>query len=140
MTTAMDPTTRSDLDRPRLEDLVRLKRDEILEIARRHGAGNLRIFGSVARGESGPDSDVDLLFDVVGKTTPWFPGGLLVDLEELLGRRVDVVETTALHRRIRDRVLAEARPLCRTMVFISITSSNASTASAGTLTVAATPS
>ena len=107
----MDTTAHADASQPRLEDLVRLKRDEILEIARRHGAGNVRVFGSVARGESGPDSDLDLLIDIVGPTTSWFPGGLLVDLEELLGRRVDVVEASALHRRIRDRVLAEARPL-----------------------------
>ena len=107
----MDRTTRIDADQPRLEDLIRLKRDEILEIARRHGAGNVRVFGSVARGESTPDSDLDLLYDIVGPTTPWFPGGLLVDLEDLLGRRVDVVDARVLHRRIRDRVLAEARPL-----------------------------
>ena len=107
----MDTTARTDIAQPRLEELVRQKRDEILEIARRHGAGNVRIFGSVARGESTPDSDLDLLFDVVGPTTPWFPGGLLADLEELLGCRVDVVESSALHRRIRDRVLSEARPL-----------------------------
>ena len=107
----MDATTPASTDAPRLEDLVRLKRDEILQIAGRHGAGNVRVFGSVARGESGPDSDLDLLIDVVGPTTSWFPGGLLVDLEELLGRRVDIVETSAIHRRIRDRVLAEARPL-----------------------------
>ncbi|MDP8924996.1 MAG: nucleotidyltransferase family protein [Chloroflexota bacterium] len=107
----MDATTPTSATRPRLEDLVRLNRDEILEIARRHGAGNVRVFGSVARGESGPDSDLDLLYDVVGPTTPWFPGGLLVDLEALLGRPVDVVEAQALHRRIRDRVLAEARSL-----------------------------
>ena len=109
--TTMDTTTRANAEQPRLEDLVRLKRDEILEIARRHGASNLRVFGSVARGESTPDSDLDLLYDVVGPTTPWFPGGLLADLEDLLGRRVDVVDAKALHRRIRDRVLVEARPL-----------------------------
>ncbi len=111
MTIAMDTSAQTDALPQRLEDLVHFKRHEILEIARRHGAGNVRIFGSVARGESTPDSDLDLLIDVVGPTTSWFPGGLLVDLEELLGRRVDVVEADALHRRIRDRVLAEARPL-----------------------------
>jgi uncharacterized protein len=99
------------LEAARLEDLVREKRDEILRIAREHGAGNVRVFGSVARGESGADSDLDLLIDVVGPTTSWFPAGLIIDLEDLLGRRVDVVEARALHRRIRDRVLAEARPL-----------------------------
>ena len=102
---------RTDADQPRLEDLVQQKRDEILKIARRHGAGNVRVFDSVVRGESRPDSDLDLLIDVVGPTTPWFPGGLLVDLEELLGRRVDVVTKDALHHVIRDRVLLEARPL-----------------------------
>ena len=107
----MDATTRADADQPRLEDLVRLKRDAILEIAHRHGAGNVRVFGSVAHGESTPDSDFDLLFDVVGQTTSWFPAGLIIDLEDLLGRSVDVVETGLLHRAIRDRVLREARPL-----------------------------
>jgi predicted nucleotidyltransferase len=107
----MDATTPASTDAPRLEDLVRLKRDEILQIAGRHGAGNVRVFGSVARGESGPDSDLDLLIDVVGPTTSWFPGGLIVDLEELLGRSIDVATADMLHHVIRDRVLAEARPL-----------------------------
>ncbi len=52
---------------------VRAHRDEILHVAARHGAGNVRLFGSVARGEDTPESDVDLLIDVTGETTPWFP-------------------------------------------------------------------
>ena len=90
---------------------LREKRAEILRIAARHGAGNVRVFGSVARGQAGPDSDVDLLIDIAGELTPWFPGGLIADLEDLLGRRVDVATEKELHDAIRGRVLREAVPL-----------------------------
>ena len=86
-------------------------REEILRIAERHGATNVRIFGSTARGTAGPESDLDLLVDVGPDPSPWFPGGLIADLEDLLGCRVDVATDDALHWRIRDRVLTEARPL-----------------------------
>jgi len=86
-------------------------RDEIISIAARHGARNVRIFGSFARGDARPDSDVDLLIDAGSQTSSWFPGGLVADLEELLGRRVDIVEPAGLHHLLRDRVLAEAVPL-----------------------------
>ena len=95
----------------RTEDLVQAKRREILEIARRHGAVDVRIFGSAARGEARPDSDVDLLVKPGPKTSAWFPAGLILDLEDLLGRRVDVLTEGALHWYIRDRILAEAVPL-----------------------------
>jgi predicted nucleotidyltransferase len=72
---------------------------------------NLRVFGSVARGDTRPDSDVDLLIDIVGPTTPWFPGGLLNDLEALLGRRVDIVIARSLSPLIREDVLRDALPL-----------------------------
>jgi uncharacterized protein len=94
-----------------VQEAVVARRDEILRIAAKHGATNVRVFGSVARGTAGPDSDLDLLIDVGPKTTPWFPGGLIVELEDLLGCRVDVVTERALHEVIRDQVLAEARPL-----------------------------
>ncbi|HEU0079044.1 MAG TPA: nucleotidyltransferase family protein [Longimicrobiaceae bacterium] len=94
-----------------IEDLVLQKRDEILRIAERHGAYNVRLFGSVARGEAGPDSDVDFLIDAGERVSSWFPGGLVLDLEELLGRRVDVVEEVALRPELRRYVLPEARPL-----------------------------
>ena len=64
---------------------IRQKRDEIRRIAAEHGALNLRIFGSVARGEERPDNDLDLLIDVGPKTSSWFPAGLILDLEKLLG-------------------------------------------------------
>jgi predicted nucleotidyltransferase len=94
-----------------IEELLRDKRDEILAIAERHGAQNLRVFGSVARGEAGPESDVDFLVEAGAQHTPFFPGGLLADLEDLLGRKVDVVTPASLHWYIRDRVMKEARPL-----------------------------
>ncbi len=94
-----------------IEYVVRQKRAEILRIAERHGAYNVRVFGSVVRGEAGPDSDVDLLIDAGDKVSPWFPGGLVNDLEELLGRRVDVVEEVALRPELRQYVLRDARPL-----------------------------
>ena len=94
-----------------LAAFVQAKREDILRIARKHGACNVRVFGSAACGEAGPDSDVDLLVDVLPSHSRWFPGGLLVELEELLGREVDVVEPAGLHWYIRDRVLEEAVPL-----------------------------
>jgi predicted nucleotidyltransferase len=87
------------------------KREEILQIARRHGVGRVRVFGSHARGSAGPSSDVDFLIEVDGPTTPWFPGGLVVDVEALLGCRVDVAEPDGLRPEMRARVLAEALPL-----------------------------
>ena len=87
------------------------KREGNLRIGSKHGARNIRVFGSFARGEAGPNSDVDLLVDVEPVHTSWFPGGLLVDLEEYLGRNVDIVEPEGLHWYIRDRILKEAVPL-----------------------------
>ena len=94
-----------------IERLLHDRRDEISAIASKHGAYNIRIFGSVARGEAGPDSDVDFLIDVGEKTSSWFPAGLIIDLEKILGRRVEVVTARALNPHLRDHVLREARPL-----------------------------
>jgi predicted nucleotidyltransferase len=109
-----------------LEGLGENKRAAILAIAAKHGVQRVRVFGSFARGDAREDSDLDLLVDAGPRTPPWFPGGLLVDLEEELGRRVDVAEESALDPLIRDRVLHEAIPLRRTTAFMFITSSNAS--------------
>ena len=87
------------------------KRDQILDVSRRHGVTRVRVFGSVVRGEEKPASDVDLLVDVGPNPSPWFPGGLVADLEDLLGRPVHVVTESALNELLRDRVLAEAVPL-----------------------------
>ena len=90
---------------------IKQHRDEILRVASLHGAGNVLLFGSVARGEDTSESDVDLLVDVTGNTTPWFPGSLIADLERLLGQRVQVVIRRSLSPLIRDAVLREAVPL-----------------------------
>lgn len=94
-----------------IEELLRSKRQEILTIAARHGARNVRIFGSAARGEAGPDSDVDFLVELDEGHTLFDLGGMLMDLEELLGRKVDLVTDGGLHWYIRDKVIREAVPL-----------------------------
>jgi len=94
-----------------IADELMIKREEILRLAAKHGAGNIAVFGSVAREEEIAGSDFDLLIDVTGETTPWFPGGLAADLEELLGRRVQIVIRRSLSPLIRDSVLKDARPL-----------------------------
>jgi uncharacterized protein len=92
-------------------DFVRTKRVQILRLARRHGVTRVRVFGSMARGDAGPHSDVDLLIDVGPDPSPWFPGGLVAELEELLGRRVQVVTERGLDELLREHVLGEAVPL-----------------------------
>jgi len=91
--------------------LLRQKRDDVRRIAEKHGASNIRVFGSVARGEARPDSDLDLLIDAGPDTSSWFPAGLILDLEELLGCRVQVVTEKGLSPYIREHVLREAVPL-----------------------------
>ena len=94
-----------------LDQLLYEKRDDIKRIAARHGAYNIRVFGSVARGEAGPESDIDILIDVGPTTSSWFPAGLILDLEDLLGQRVEVITEKALNPELRDHVLREAIPL-----------------------------
>jgi len=91
-----------------IDELLGGKREEILRLAARHGAYNVRVFGSVARGDAQPDSDVDFLVDAGPTCSAFFPGGLIADLEELLGRRVHVLTEPAIHWYIRDRILKEA--------------------------------
>ncbi|HEX4952255.1 MAG TPA: nucleotidyltransferase family protein [Thermoanaerobaculia bacterium] len=87
------------------------ERAVILRLVAEHGASEPRVFGSVARGEAGEDSDLDLLVKAGPDTSAWFPAGLIQDLEALLGCRVDVVTEGALHWALRDRILREAVPL-----------------------------
>jgi len=94
-----------------IDELLGEKREEILNIATRHGVKVVRVFGSVARGEADEGSDIDFLIEVGGPTTPWFPGGLVADLQQLLGRRVSVIEADALRDSLREHILAEAIPL-----------------------------
>jgi len=96
---------------PKVQRLLTQKHDEILRIAARHGAKNIRVFGSVARGDADAASDVDVLVDMEPGRSLLDMGGLLMDLQDLLGCSVDVVTERGLRPRIRDRVLAEAVPL-----------------------------
>ncbi len=91
-----------------LDELLRSKREDILRIAAKYGAYNVRIFGSVARGEADSESDIDLLVNMEPGRSLLDLCGLLIDLEELLGCKVDVVTEKGLRDRIRERVLKEA--------------------------------
>lgn len=105
-TPGVEETVKSDL-----VDQLRRKRKQILEIAGRHGARNIRVFGSVARGEGTEESDFDFLAEFEKGRSLFDEIGLIQDLEDLLGRKVHVVTPAALHRVIRDEVLTEAVPL-----------------------------
>lgn len=94
-----------------LEILQTEMRAAILALAARHGAGNVRVFGSVARRENTAQSDIDFLVDLEPGRDLYDLGGLLGDLKELLDGPVDLVESGCLHPYIRERVLAEAIPL-----------------------------
>ncbi|MBI5566653.1 MAG: nucleotidyltransferase family protein [Chloroflexi bacterium] len=94
-----------------VDELLKNKRSDILQIAARHGAHNVRLFGSVARGEARSDSDIDVLVDFEPGRNLLDRVGLMQDLEDLLGRKVDVVTERALHWYIRDQVLEQARSL-----------------------------
>ncbi len=91
--------------------LLKTKRKDILRIASKYGARNIRIFGSLARGEAREDSDIDFLVDMEPGRSLFDLGGLLMDLQNLLAQKVDVVTEKGLRPRIRDRVLKEALPL-----------------------------
>ena len=93
----------------RPSELLKLKRDEILALAAKAGARNVRVFGSAARGDDGQESDVDLLVDWTPQTSLFDVGGLITGLQELLGKRVDVISPEQLHPRYQERVLAQAR-------------------------------
>jgi predicted nucleotidyltransferase len=93
----------------KLKQVLLEKREEIIRIAAKHGAYNVRIFGSVARGDDDEKSDIDFLIDYdLSKISPWFPSGLMQDLQSILGRKVDIVTVEGLKERIRERVLEEA--------------------------------
>lgn len=92
-------------------ELLKIKRDNILEVAATYGAKNIRVFGSAARGDAGPSSDVDFLVEFEEGRSLFDLVGLGQDLEKLLGRPVDIVEPEGVHWYIRDKVLQEAVPL-----------------------------
>src|SRR5947207_2938030 len=94
-----------------LDELLQEKREDILRIAIKRGASNVRVFGSIARGEADAESDIDLLVDLEPGRSLFDLGGLLMDLQDLLGHKVDVVTEKGLRERIREHVLKEAVPL-----------------------------
>lgn len=93
-----------------IEEILGGKREQILQLAEKHGVYNVRVFGSVARGEATAESDVDFLVDGL-ENAAWGGGRLLMELQALLGRQVDLVSEKDLHRLMRDGVLKEAIPL-----------------------------
>jgi hypothetical protein len=95
----------------KIDQLLAEKREEIRRIAAMRGATNVRVFGSVARGEARQDSDLDLLVDTGTETSSWFPAGLVLDLEGILGCKVEVVTEKGLNPYLKERVLQEVLPL-----------------------------
>lgn len=87
------------------------RREEILAIARRYGARNVRLFGSVARGQAAEGSDLDLIVRFEPGRSLLDHGGLVMDLRELLGVKVDVIDEEAMHGRFRAHVMQETVPL-----------------------------
>jgi len=91
--------------------LLKQQREKILSVASEHGMVNVRLFGSVARGEETPESDIDFLVDLEAGCSLLDLGGALIKLQELLGRKVDIVTERGLHWYVRDKIMNEARPL-----------------------------
>ena len=92
-------------------ELLRQQRSEILKLASQHGARNVRIFGSAARGEAEADSDIDFLVELEPDRTLFDLGALLMDLQDLLGRKIDVVTDDSIYWLLRRKILKEAVPL-----------------------------
>ncbi len=91
-----------------VSNTIKSKRDEILDIAQKHGAKNIRIFGSMARGEEGPESDLDIIVEMEKGSSLLDIIAIKQDIEDLLGRKVDVVTEASISPYIRDTVLKEA--------------------------------
>ena len=94
-----------------MHPLIENNRAEILALAERHGVRNVRVFGSMARGDADDASDVDLLVSLPPDKTGLALGALLMDVQDLLQCRVEVITERGLHPALRDRVLREAQPL-----------------------------
>lgn len=99
----------------RPSEALAARREQVLAIAAAHGARNVRVFGSAVKGTDRPDSDLDLLVDVPPGTSLLRIVGLQLAIEDALGVRVDLCTDRELHPELRDRILAEARPLSGTV-------------------------
>ena len=93
------------------QQIIQAKRPEILEIAQRYGARDIRIFGSVARGDQTETSDLDLIVRFDTGRTLFDQGGLLMELQDLLGVKVDIISERGMRPRFREQVMKEAVPL-----------------------------
>ena len=91
-----------------IPEIIQDRKEQILALAAQYGASNIRIFGSVANGTADENSDIDFLVDMEKGRSLFDLGGLLMDLQELFNRKVDVVTEKGLHERIRERVLRQA--------------------------------
>ena len=94
-----------------IPEIIQDKKEQVLALAARHGASNVRIFGSVANGTAEEDSDIDFLVDLEKGRSLFDLGGLLMDLQQLFDRKVDVVTENGLHWYIKERILSEAKPI-----------------------------
>ena len=94
-----------------IKEILANRREQILSLAAKYGAYNVRVFGSVANGLANEKSDVDFLVELEDGRTLFDLGGLLMDLQELLQRKVDIVTENGLHWYIKDKILNEAKPL-----------------------------
>ena len=94
-----------------MHSIISTHRQEILAIANQRGIMNVRVFGSMSRDDAGPDSDVDLLVELESGRSGLALGGFLMDVSELLGRKVDVVTEKALHPKLRGKIVKEAQAL-----------------------------
>jgi len=94
-----------------IQEIVQGKKEQVLELAARHGASNVRIFGSVANGTAEEESDIDFLVDLEKGRSLFDLGGLLMDLQQLFDCKVDVVTENGLHWYIKERILSEAKPI-----------------------------
>jgi len=94
-----------------IAEIILDKKNEVLALAAKRGASNVRIFGSVANGTADQNSDIDFLVDLAPGRSLFDLGGLLMDLQQLFGRKVDVVTENGLHWYVKDRILREAKPI-----------------------------
>lgn len=94
-----------------IPEIIADKKEQILALATKYGALNVRVFGSVANGTADKNSDIDFLVDMEKGRSLFDLGGLLMDLQQLLNRKVDVVTENGLHWYIKERVLSEATPI-----------------------------
>ena len=94
-----------------IPEIIQDKKEQVLALAARHGASNVRIFGSVANGTAKTDSDIDFIVDLEPGRSLFDLGGLLMDLQQLFGRKVGVVTENGLHWYIKERILSEAKPI-----------------------------